>query len=295
MNQPELTSAEAAETVEAPVTTQPQPAFSRRELPENVNAGAVTIEAERAIAEAQGALVIAKKFPRDQGLAFARIMDACRRPSFAKAALYAYPRQGQTISGPSIRLAEELARCWGNLNFGTRELSRKDGASEMEAYCWDLETNTKSAQQFTVQHVRDTRQGRKALTDERDVYEVTANSGGRRLRARILAIIPQDIVEEAVAQCRATMEGDTTEPLANRVRKMVMAFDRLGVPAALIQRRLGHPIDATTSEEFAELLSIHNSIKDGLTKVSEWFGDAERDQQADDITAKLRGTGKAQS
>ena len=181
--------------------------FERARTPEHVSAGTVSIESERAIAEAQGALVVAKRFPRDEAKAFARVMDACRRPSLAAVAMYAFPRGGETISGPSIRLAEELARSWGNIDFGLRELSRKDGVSEMEAYAWDLETNTKSAQRFTVRHVRDTRQGQKVLTDERDIYELTANQGGRRLRARILAVIPPDLVDAAVEECRRTMAG----------------------------------------------------------------------------------------
>ena len=58
-------------------------------------------------------------------------------------------------SADLIRLAEELARCWGNIDYGLRELSRRAGESEMEAYAWDLETNTMSSQKFTVKHIRE--------------------------------------------------------------------------------------------------------------------------------------------
>ena len=43
--------------------------------------------------------------------------------------LHAFPRAGETVSGPSIRLAEMLAAVWGNIEYGIRELSRKEGAS----------------------------------------------------------------------------------------------------------------------------------------------------------------------
>ena len=108
----------------------------------NINEGTVTIESSRAVAEAQGKLVIAKNFPRDEVEAYAKAMEACKRKSLAEKATYSYPRAGSTISGPSIRLAEELARCWGNIDFGVKELSQKEGESEMQAYCWDMETNT---------------------------------------------------------------------------------------------------------------------------------------------------------
>ena len=41
---------------------------------DNINQGTVMIEASRAIAEAQGKLVIAKRFPRDEVQAYAKAM-----------------------------------------------------------------------------------------------------------------------------------------------------------------------------------------------------------------------------
>jgi len=155
---------------------------------EHLNAGTVEIEVSRAVAEAQGKLLIAKKFPRNEAEAYAKIMEACGRPSLAEQALYSYPKGGQTVSGLSIRFAEELARLWGNIDYGIRELSQKDGISEMEAYCWDMQTNVSSSQRFAIAHERHTKFGVTKLTDPRDIYELTANMGARRLRARILAV-----------------------------------------------------------------------------------------------------------
>lgn len=272
-----------------PATTTPNP-FARSALPSHINAGTVAIEEARAVAEAQGKLVIAKRFPRDSAKAFASIMEVCKRPGLAAIAEYSFPRGTERVTGPSIRLAEELARCWGNIDYGIRELSRKDGVSEMEAYAWDMETNTISSQKFTVRHVRDTRQGQKALNDERDIYELTANMAGRRLRARIMAIMPADIVDAAVHECRKTLAGDNTVPLVDRVRKMVQAFDKLGVTTAMLERRLGHTLSEVLPEEFAELTSIHNGIRDGMSKAGDWFAAADAPQQAAvaDINSHIR-------
>lgn len=244
-----------------------------KHLADHVNAGAVAIESERAIAEAQGKLVIAKRFPRDQARAYAAIIDACKRPGLAEEACYSFPRGGQTVSGPSIRLAEMLAANWGNIDYGIRELSRKEGVSEMEAYCWDLETNTMSSQKFTVRHIRDTRGGGVKLTEERDIYELTANMGGRRLRARVLAILPADLIQAAVDECGRTLAGGNDLPIADRVRNMLTAFKTLGIQPALVEKRLGHGLDTVTGEELADLRKIHNSIRDGVSKINDWFGD----------------------
>lgn len=248
--------------------------FQRTELSQHVNAGTIEIESSRAIAEAQGKLVIAKRFPRDEARAYSKIIESCKRKGLAEEATYSFPRGGQTVSGPSIRLAEELARAWGNIDYGIRELSRKDGVSEMEAYAWDLETNTSSSQKFSVRHIRDTRWGGQALTDERDIYELTANQGARRLRARVLAILPPDIVEAALAECRRTLAGDNSEPVADRVRKMLRAFEKHGVTAPMIEVRLGHSLDTVLPDEIADLQGIFNSLKSGMSKPGDWFGGA---------------------
>ena len=146
---------------------------------ENINQGTVAIEASRAIAEAQGKLVIAKRFPRDEVQAYNRVAQACQRKGIAEKAFYSYNRGGGTVSGPTIRFAEELARCWGNIDYGIKELSQDDGKSEMQAYAWDLETNAQSVQNFTNPHIREVGGKAKVLTSQRDIYEINANMGAR--------------------------------------------------------------------------------------------------------------------
>jgi len=112
----------------------------------------VAVEQSRAVQEVQASMIIAKNFPRDTYEVYTRIMKACERPSLASVAQYAYPRGGQMVTGPSIRLAEVLAQNYGNLQFGIRELSQANGESEVEAFAWDLETNTRQIKVFKVQH-----------------------------------------------------------------------------------------------------------------------------------------------
>jgi hypothetical protein len=57
---------------------------------------------------------------------------------------------------------------------------------------------------------------------------------------------------------------------------MVTAFKVLGVDPGLIEKRLGHAISASTGEELGDLRKIHNSIRDGVSKVADWFGDKPR-------------------
>lgn len=244
--------------------------FARNAV-DHINAGTVEIESSRAIAEAQGKLVIAKRFPRNEALAYDEAMQACRRHGLADDAFWSYPRGKEVLTGSSIYLARELARVWGNIDYGIRELSRKDGVSEMQAYAWDLQTNALVTQNFTVRHWRDTKNGGYALTDERDIYEITANQGARRLRGCIFSVLPSDLVRAAEDECKKTLAGNNEEPLKDRVRKLITAFGKHGVNAVMIEARLGHSLDTVLPEELADLRSIWNSLKSGVTKPGEWF------------------------
>lgn len=224
--------------------------------------GAMSVEAVRAMQEVQGAIVSAKRFPRDEFSAVNRIMKACARRSLADGALYAYPRGGEVVSGPSIRMAEVLAQNWGNLDLGIRELEQRDGESIVEAYCWDLETNVRQCKTFTVPHERHTKKGVQVLKDPRDIYELVANNGARRLRACILGVIPGDVTESAVKECRKTIEGGTGEPIEDRIRAMVVKFSEVGVPQEAIEKRLGHPIKVTNAAELTDLAIIWKTLKD---------------------------------
>ena len=253
---------------------------------DNINQGTVAIEASRAIAEAQGKLVIAKRFPRDEVQAYNRVAQACQRKGIAEKAFYSYNRGGGTVSGPTIRFAEELARCWGNIDYGIKELSQDEGKSEMQAYAWDLETNAQSVQNFTNPHIREVGGKAKILTSQRDIYEINANMGARRLRSRILAILPTDLVDMAINECKKTLAGNNDEPLIDRVKKMIVAFGKIGVTQERIEKRLGRKVDTMTIDDFTDYIGIYNAIKQGESKIAEWF---EAEKVASDLTDALKG------
>ena len=261
---------------------------------DNINQGTIAIEASRAIAEAQGKLVIAKRFPRNEVEAYAKAMEACQRPSMAAKAFYSFPRGGQTVAGPTIRFAEELARCWGNIDYGIKELSQDDGKSEMQAYAWDLETNAQSVQNFTNPHQREKTDKRtrttvmENLTSQRDIYENNANMATRRLRSRILAILPSWFVEDAIEECKKTLAGKNETPLIDRVKKMVVQFAKIGVTQEQIEKRLKRKIDTMNADDFTEFIGIYNAIKQGESKIGDWF---EADSVASELTSELNGDG----
>jgi hypothetical protein len=237
----------------------------------------VAIEAQqsRDVAEIQASMIVAKRFPRDERVAMDRILNFCTRPTLAESALYSYAKGGQEISGPSIRLAEAIAQAWGNIRFGFREISRGTdekgaGFSDIEAFAWDLESNTYKPLVFRVRHWRDTRQGGYALKDERDIYELTANMAQRRVRACILAIIPGDVAEAAEKQCEETLnaKADTSK---DGLKKLADAFAGIGITQLQIEKRCQCRLEAVRPAQIVSLRKVFNSIKDGMSKPADWF------------------------
>jgi len=241
------------------------------------------VEQQRAIQEVQAQVILARRFPRDINLARKKILDECKRPRFAEIALYQYPRgkkknsAGQwvanIVAGPSIRLAEVMARSMQNIKFGVREISQQDGWSDVQAFAWDMENNVIETRDFMVKHVRKSGDKEIKLTDARDIYEMVANQGARRMRACILSLIPKDVQDEAQEEVdKTSMNNLAGEKGVERIKKMLDKFTALEVTQKMIETKYGVKLKSLTVENWAELAGIYNSLKDGIGNRDDYFG-----------------------
>lgn len=278
----EVTTTETREVVAAE-RRAPAVFDGRQALGMGANVGAVAIEQERAIAEAQGKMVLAKRFPRSLAEAREELAIACASMAFAESAFYSVPNRG---SGPSIRFAEEVARVYGNFDYGHRELSREvgdgtkenPGKSEVEVYAWDMEKNNYSRRQITVLHMVDTKQGPKVLRDQADIDNRIANIASKQVRGRILALMSKALVAEGIELCKATIAGKGSVPIAVSIQRMQSAFSHFGVTVEMLEKKLGHKLESTNADEIADMRGIINDLKEG-GKVSDHFGGAAEEEE----------------
>lgn len=221
---------------------------------------ATAIEQSRAVAEVQAAVVVAQQCPRDMMRAWAEMRAACGRLALASRAFYSVPNRG---TGPSVHLARELARIWGNLDYGVRELRRDDerGESEIQAFAWDQQTNVRSTRSLIAPHARMKGKERQPLTDLTDVYLNNQNIGARAVRECVFTVLPSDFVAEAQDLCRATIERGDGQPLDKRIGDMAAAFAALGVTVGQIETRVGRPRGQWTAVDVADLAVVFSSIK----------------------------------
>ena len=221
---------------------------------------ATLTEQARAVAEVQAAVTVAQQVRRDQGRAEAEMKATCERLSVANKAFYSVPNRG---SGPTVHLMRELARIWGNIDYGVRELNRNDaeGISEIQAYAWDQETNVKSTRSFIVPHERMARKTRQKLTDLGDIYLNNQNVGARAVRECIAAVLPTWFTDEAQTLCQTTLQNGDGEPLPARIEKMLGAFHKHNVTQAMIEAKLKRKRTAWSAGDLAELTTIFQSLE----------------------------------
>lgn len=245
----------------------------------NMNSGAVAIESQRAIAEARGQMQLARMFPRSVNDAMKEFLESCKSPEFAAEAFYTVKNRG---SGPSIRFAEEAARCYGHFDYGHRELSRGDGKSEIEVFAWDKEKNNVSKRQITVMHVLDVGGSSRKLTQQGDIDNKIANVASKQMRGRILALLPKHMVAAGKAECQRTLAGGNDKPMPERILRISQRFERLAVTSDQIAAYLGiSKVDDMSVEQIGDLQGVYNAIKEGA-KISEYFGgEAEHGQDGE--------------
>lgn len=239
------------------------------------------IEQSRAIAEVQAAVVVAQQCPRDMSRADGEMRDACGRKALADRAFYRVPNRG---AGPSVHLARELARIWGNVQYGVHELRRDDksGMSEIQAFAWDVQTNTRSTRTFQVPHQRMVKGERKALVDLGDVYLNNQNIGARAVRECIFTVLPTWFTEAAEDACRITLRDGDGKPLTERIEGAVTLFaQQHGVKASQLEDKVGRKRGQWDAGDVATLSILYRSIEKGEIAVSEEFGDTRKADAAD--------------
>lgn len=253
--------------------------------------GAVSAVA-REQSEIQAAIISAKRFPRDENAAYLKMIRSFERPSMAEAAEYRFPRGGKEITGPSVDLAREASRCWGNIRSGNRVVSIDDEFVHVKGYGYDLESNTyvETEDKFQKAIQRKTKQGQTIWIkpDERELRELVNRRAAICERNALLKLLPPDMVDDCVTRARETVRkaaaGELTQSREEAIRRLTLAFDRLGVTVAMLQGKLGHDLSLINETELGELRGIYKSVFDGNSTREEHF----------ELQAKVQSEGAAE-
>lgn len=249
-----------------------------------------------ALAEIQACVIMAKRFPRNEDDAHGLLMKSCLRRSFQEVARYNYPRGKREdgsqnyVSGPSVHLAREGARCWKNIRYGFYVVYDDEKRCQLRGYAWDLETMEKVEQDAAFAKLI-FRKGKGWIKpDERELRELINKHGAIAERNCILKILPPWLIEDAEEACVTNLHDKIVDDLENQKRDIVAAFARFNVLASMIEDWLGHSMTEITAAEIVELRGMYASIRDGQSRWSEYL-DKPEPEGADTGSTAGKATG----
>lgn len=255
---------------------------------------AATAVAAQARAAIESRYVMALQRPRDIDLARVTLLKSCERPRFAEVARYLKPI-GKGVEGPSIRLAEEAARCMTNIAVEITTIYDDERRRIIRVSATDLEANLsqstdvsipKTVERNKIQDgdvVISQRKGSngqtvytRVATDD-EILNTVNGLASKALRTNILRLVPADILEEAMEQVYATLANrSAADPDADR-KRMVDSFAGLNIMPNRLKEYLGHDLDVTTPAEILILRGIYTAIKDGEATWAEVMDNKQKD------------------
>lgn len=237
-------------------------------------------------AELNQAVTTAKAFPRSITQAVQNIMSlATLDEETAKESVYALPRGGKPIKGPSIRFAEIVASQWGNCHTGSRivAVDRFEKVVIAEGVFLDLETGMKRTAQ-----IRRKISGRDGRLFNDDMITVTGNAAASiAMREAILKGIPKAVWRKAYDHCEKVIAGDV-KTLAERRENAFKVFAAWGVkPEQIFAALEVGGMDDIGLDEIATLNAMREAIKGGSQTVEDYFP---AKSNGDDAVAAAKGT-----
>lgn len=264
-----------------------EPGFETGLSTKELEAGGVSAYA-REQHELQAAYLVALHRPRNEMKAFSNVIKSCKRAGFAEKARYLFKRgkkevngrwEDNYIEGPSVGLAREMARCWGNIRHGIRVVSMDEDWVQVEGWALDMETNTRVGAEAKfkrlIQRKKKGGGSEWIRPDERDLRELVNKHGAICVRNSLLQLMPTDLVADAMKEVRNTIraaaDGELKTSREDAVKAWVLTFDRINVSVEMLEEFLGHKMADINADELAELKSIHASITDGNAKREDYF------------------------
>lgn len=213
-------------------------------------------------------IATAKKYPRAIKAALQMAGSlATMDEETAGSCFYHLERQGKTIEGPSIRLAEIFASSWGNLRFGSRIVDEQERYIVAQGFCHDLQTNNAAAVEV-LRRIVD-KKGRRFNDDMIQVTAAAAQSIA--LRNAILRVVPRVFVDQIFKQAKAVAVGNAST-LAQRRQTVLDRLVKMGASLERIFAKLGKAgVEEIGLAELEKLIGWGTAIKEGSAKLDEIF------------------------
>lgn len=232
-------------------------------------------------AELDASMVAAKQYPRKiKGARELLKSLAVLDEETAKECVYALSRQKKSnarapgredkkaIEGPSIRFAEMVASCWGNIRAASRIISEGDRYITAQGVCIDLQTNNHTSVEILRRIT--TSRGERYSTD---MIGVTGNAAASIARRNaILGNIPKAFWREAYDAARLVITGDV-KTFGARRDEAFARFAHWGVTPDMLATALGRDtVEDIVVDDLVTMWGMYQAIKNEDQTVESMFG-----------------------
>lgn len=213
-------------------------------------------------------IATAHRFPRSMTQFRRRVYEMVTLDTdIAESCIYAVPRDGKMIDGPSIRFAEILLVGYGNHRVSAEVTDIGDEFVTAEGIFFDLETNGAVRNKVMRRIV-----GKTGKRFGIDMIATTGNAASSiALRNAILRGIPQALWKDLFYEAKKVAAG-TAQTFTTRRDKVIKELGLQGATPDMIFGLLGikGPDDMQT-EHLVHLRGLQNAIKDGETTLEAAF------------------------
>lgn len=216
----------------------------------------------------ESAYLYAKHNPRSETAFMEKALSLCTlNEGIASECMFAVPRAGKTLEGPSARFAELIFSVYKNCKVETRIVSETDREVIATATWLDLENNgwltADSSRSIVDKH------GRKFSEDMIRVTKSAAMSIARR--NAVFAGIPKALWIDIWKESRKVAIGDV-KTLVNKRADMIAYFAKMGITEEMIYATLEvKGLDDIGLDELANLKAMANTLKEGESTPEELF------------------------
>jgi hypothetical protein len=243
-----------------------------------------TAVAAREKASVEARFLMALHQPRNPDQARTRLMKRCESPTFAKVAEYSKPIGGKRVTGGSIRLREECARQWGNIDVQSIVVFDDRERRIVRVTVTDLESNYSQSVDVALEKTverRSPRSGDEILSErvnsngervykivaDEDAFFVKQNANVAKARREMIrAVVPGDITEDALERASQTRQDRDAKDPAGARKDIAEAFFKIGVMATQLCDFLDKPsLEAITQAELEVLRHTYTAIREGET------------------------------
>lgn len=237
-------------------------------------------------------IATAKRYPRS--------IDQCKKEALtlatentdvASSCFYSFPQGGTQVDGPSVRLAEIMVNCWGNMRSEKYVVDVLDDKVIGGGMCADLQKNT--AMKCQTERSILNKKG-KRYPDH--MIEKTANAASSiAFRNAVFSVIPQAYIEPVYQAAREASLGKGKTMEQKREECMNWFLSRDVSKDAVLDLRGAEGVQDLSEQDLIDLRGMANAIEDNQVTIDQVFGDADSSSRTDEINQYIKNGSNGQA